>query len=39
MGVLKKRTEDTMTTTRFTQFATEWVNGDILVRIMYEIFW
>jgi hypothetical protein len=39
MGVLKNRTEDTMTTTRLTQLATEWVTGDTLARIMYEIFW
>lgn len=37
MGVLKKRTDDTMTTTRFTQLATECVTGDTLARIMYEI--
>jgi hypothetical protein len=37
MGVLKNRTEDTMTTTRLTQLATEWVTGDTLARIIYEI--
>lgn len=36
MGVRKKRTEETMTTTRLTQLATEWVTGDTLARIMYE---
>jgi hypothetical protein len=33
MGVLKKITEATMTTTRLTQLATEWVTGDTLVKI------
>ena len=33
MGVLKKMTEETMTTTRFTQLATEWVTGDTLDKI------
>ena len=33
MGVLKKITEETMTTTRFTQLATEWVTGDTLDKI------
>jgi hypothetical protein len=36
MGVLKKITEETMTTTRFTQLATEWVTGDTLDKIKYE---
>jgi hypothetical protein len=30
IGVLKKRTDETMTTTRLTQLATEWVTGDTL---------
>lgn len=33
-GVRKKSTEETMTTTRFTQLATEWVTGDTLCNIM-----
>uniref|UniRef100_A0A0D9Y3X4 RNA helicase n=1 Tax=Oryza glumipatula TaxID=40148 RepID=A0A0D9Y3X4_9ORYZ len=33
IGVLKKRTDATMTTTRLTQLATEWVTGDTLARI------
>ena len=35
-GVWKKMTEDTMTTTRFTQFPTAWVTGDTICRIMYD---
>lgn len=35
-GVWKKITEDIMTTTRFTQFPTEWVTGDTICRIIYE---
>lgn len=35
-GVLKKMTELTMTTTRFTQFPTECVTGDTLASIMYD---
>lgn len=35
-GVLKKMTELTMTTTRFTQFPTECVTGDTLANIMYD---
>jgi hypothetical protein len=34
--VLKKITDDTMTTTRLTEFATEWVTGDILANKLYE---
>jgi len=37
-GVLKNRTEVTMTTTRLTQLPTEWVTGDTLARIMYDTF-
>lgn len=37
-GVLKNRTEVTMTTTRLTQFPTEWVTGDTLARIIYDTF-
>ena len=36
IGVLKKITDDTMTTTRLTEFATEWVTGDILANKLYE---
>lgn len=35
-GVRKKRTEVTITTTRFTQLPTEWVTGDTRCKIMYE---
>lgn len=35
-GLLKKRTDVTMTTTRFTQLPTECVTGDTLANIMYE---
>lgn len=35
-GVLKKMTELTITTTRFTQFPTECVTGDTLASIMYD---
>jgi len=35
-GVLKKMTELTITTTRFTQFPTECVTGDTLANIMYD---
>lgn len=35
-GVLKKRTDVTITTTRFTQLPTEWVIGDTLANIMYD---
>jgi len=38
-GVLKNRTEVTMTTTRLTQLPTEWVTGDTLARIMYDTCW
>jgi len=37
-GVLKNRTEVTMTTTRLTQLPTEWVTGDTLAKIMYDTF-
>jgi len=37
-GVLKKRTEVTMTTTLFTQLPTEWVTGETLARIIYETY-
>jgi hypothetical protein len=37
-GVLKNRTDVTMTTTRFTQLPTECVTGDTLARIMYDTF-
>ena len=37
-GVLKNRTEVTMTTTRLTQLPTECVTGDTLARIMYDTF-
>jgi hypothetical protein len=36
IGVLKNRTEETITTTRFTQLATECVTGDTLDKIKYE---
>lgn len=35
-GVLKKSTDDTITTTRLTQLPTEWVTGDTRCNIMYE---
>lgn len=35
-AVRKKRTELTITTTRLTQFPTEWVTGDTRCNIMYE---
>lgn len=34
-GVRKKRTEVTITPTRFTQFPTEWVTGDTLCNSIY----
>jgi hypothetical protein len=37
-GVLKNRTDVTMTTTRLTQLPTEWVTGDTFDRIMYDTF-
>lgn len=37
-GVLKNRTDVTMTTTRLTQLPTEWVTGDTLARIMYDTY-
>lgn len=37
-GVLKKRTEVTMTTTRFTQLPTEWVTGDTFDSIIYDTY-
>ena len=36
IGVLKKRTDDTMTTTRLRELATEWVTGDTLANKLYE---
>jgi hypothetical protein len=36
IGVLKKITDDTMTTTRLKEFVTAWVTGDILANILYE---
>ena len=35
-GVLKKRTDDTMTTTRLRELVTEWVTGDTLANKLYE---
>lgn len=35
-GVWKKMTEETMTTTRFTQFPTACVTGDTICSIIYE---
>jgi hypothetical protein len=36
IGVLKKRTVDTITTTRLREFVTEWVTGDTLANKLYE---
>lgn len=36
IGVLKKRTDDTMTTTRLRELVTECVTGDILASKLYE---
>jgi hypothetical protein len=36
IGVLKKRTDDTITTTRLRELATEWVTGDTLANKLYE---
>lgn len=36
IGVLKKITDDTMTTTRLRELATEWVTGDTLANKLYE---
>lgn len=35
-GVWKKRMDDVITTTRFTQFPTECVTGDTISNIMYD---
>ena len=35
-GIWKNITEETMTTTRFTQFPTEWVTGDTICNIIYD---
>lgn len=37
-GIWKIITEETITTTRFTQFPTECVTGDIICNIMYETY-
>ena len=38
-GIWKNITEETMTTTRFTQFPTEWVTGDTICNIIYDTCW